>query len=284
MVAAETRRARHQPYPTSRRTFCPPAECTIQLRQPVEDGIDFSAGTATAEVIREEDDYSGVRVHAEARLSSARLAFHVDVNVGDPIWPEPVTVALPRLRGGEPIELRGYRSTWSTPRRSSPRSSAAPPTPGGVTSVTSGACTGGTRSAWATFGARATRSRATGTRECCHWPSCSPDSRLSRRAGGRNGAVTATPAQFETILQAVIAFADPVLTGEASAAAVSERTCRAGRRLAVLSRLFALQGRRLAASGGCGGSCRRGFRWRFLARRPSASRMPAGRRRPSRCR
>jgi hypothetical protein len=28
--------------------------------------------------------------------------------VGDPIWPSPTTVALPRLRGGEPIELRGY--------------------------------------------------------------------------------------------------------------------------------------------------------------------------------
>ena len=74
----------------------------------VKDGIDFSADTATAEVIREEDDYSGVRVHVDTRLASARLPFHVDVNVGDPIWPEPITVALPRLRGGEPIELQGY--------------------------------------------------------------------------------------------------------------------------------------------------------------------------------
>lgn len=72
------------------------------------DGIEFEAGTATAEVIREEDDYSGVRVHAGAHLASARLAFHVDVNVGDPIWPEPATVAVPRLRGGEPIRLPGY--------------------------------------------------------------------------------------------------------------------------------------------------------------------------------
>ncbi len=80
----------------------------LAVEPPEEDGIVFAAGTATAEVIREEDDYSGVRVHVEARLASANLPFHVDVNVGDPIWPEPVTVALPRLRGGEPIELAGY--------------------------------------------------------------------------------------------------------------------------------------------------------------------------------
>lgn len=73
-----------------------------------DDGIEFVAGTATAEVIREEDDYSGVRVHVEAHLASAKLPFHVDVNVGDPIWPSPTIVSVPRLRGGEPIELRGY--------------------------------------------------------------------------------------------------------------------------------------------------------------------------------
>ncbi len=80
----------------------------VTIEPAVKDGIDFSADTATAEVIREEDDYSGVRVQVDTRLASARLPFHVDVNVGDPIWPEPITVALPRLRGGEPIELRGY--------------------------------------------------------------------------------------------------------------------------------------------------------------------------------
>jgi hypothetical protein len=59
----------------------------LTIEPSVKDGIDFSADTATAEVIREDDDYSGVRVHVETRLASARLPFHVDVNVGDPIWP-----------------------------------------------------------------------------------------------------------------------------------------------------------------------------------------------------
>ena len=80
----------------------------LAVAPPTEDGIDFVVETSTAEVIREEDDYSGVRVYVEAHLASAKLPFHVDVNVGDPIWPSPTTVAVPRLRGGEPIELRGY--------------------------------------------------------------------------------------------------------------------------------------------------------------------------------
>jgi hypothetical protein len=44
---------------------------------------------------REEDDYSGVRVHVEAHRASAsaRLPIHADVKVGDPNWPEPTTIA-----------------------------------------------------------------------------------------------------------------------------------------------------------------------------------------------
>jgi hypothetical protein len=40
-------------------------------------------------------------------LSVARLTFHVDVNVGDPIWPAPQLVTLPRLLEGH-ITLAGY--------------------------------------------------------------------------------------------------------------------------------------------------------------------------------
>jgi hypothetical protein len=29
-------------------------------------------------------------------------------DIGDPIWPETTTVAVPRLRGGAPTELPGY--------------------------------------------------------------------------------------------------------------------------------------------------------------------------------
>ena len=147
----------------------------------------------SAEVIREEDDYSAVRVHVETRLASARLPFHVDVNVGDPIWPEPITVALPRLRGGEPIELRGYPIHMVHAEKIVTAAQRGTANTRGVTSVTSGACPDDTRSTLATFGTRSAKSRATETRAFCHWRKCSTDSRLSRRAGGRSGAGVATP-------------------------------------------------------------------------------------------
>jgi hypothetical protein len=72
-----------------------------------DDGLVFDAEHATAEVIRDEDAYSGVRVSLTCTLHRANIHFHVDVNVGDPIWPEPEPVQLPRLLGGS-VELRGY--------------------------------------------------------------------------------------------------------------------------------------------------------------------------------
>lgn len=73
----------------------------------VDDGLVFDVAGTTAELIRDGDDYSGVRVHASGRLSTARLRFHVDVNVGDPITPSPSPVALPRLLGGD-LRVVGY--------------------------------------------------------------------------------------------------------------------------------------------------------------------------------
>jgi predicted nucleotidyltransferase component of viral defense system len=71
------------------------------------DGYQFDIGEATAQTIREGDDYQGVRVKLPARLATARIAVHVDVNVGDPIWPHPQIVTVPRVLG-EPLRLRGY--------------------------------------------------------------------------------------------------------------------------------------------------------------------------------
>jgi hypothetical protein len=51
--------------------------------------------------------YAGVRVSLTGSLSVAWLTFHVDVNVGDPIWPDPQPIKLPRLLDGE-IVVTGY--------------------------------------------------------------------------------------------------------------------------------------------------------------------------------
>lgn len=73
----------------------------------LDDGVQFDPGHAVAEVIREEDDYSGIRVTLDGKLSRAAIRLHVDVNVGDPIWPEPQQFALPRLLDGV-LLVRGY--------------------------------------------------------------------------------------------------------------------------------------------------------------------------------
>lgn len=74
----------------------------------LDDGLTFDLTNVTAEAIRDEEEYSGVRVRLLARLATAREPFHVDVNIGDPIWPAPAEVFLPRLLEQEPIQLRGY--------------------------------------------------------------------------------------------------------------------------------------------------------------------------------
>jgi hypothetical protein len=191
----------------------------LSIEPLVEDGIEFSADTATAEVIREEDDYSGVRVHAETRLASARLPFHVDVNVGDPIWPEPVTVALPRLRGGEPIALWGYPIHMVHAEKI-------------VTAVQRG--TANTR--WRDFGDVWSLSRRHPINrddlrhaidEVARYRNASllplaevldgfgPLAQARWAQWRRRSNSDHLPEQFEPILQAVIAFADPVLTGQA---------------------------------------------------------------------
>jgi predicted nucleotidyltransferase component of viral defense system len=73
----------------------------------IDDGVMFDIEMATAEQIREEEIYAGVRVTMTARLASARQHFHIDVNVGDPISPVPKQLRVPRLLGGE-MFLRAY--------------------------------------------------------------------------------------------------------------------------------------------------------------------------------
>lgn len=73
----------------------------------VEDGLVYDSVGAVAELIREEDEYAGVRVTMSCGLATARIRFHVDVNVGDPVWPAPGVVDIPRLLGGT-ISLVGY--------------------------------------------------------------------------------------------------------------------------------------------------------------------------------
>lgn len=75
------------------------------VSEPRADGWMYE--TATAETIREDDHYSGVRVTVIGQLSTARMTFHVDVSVGDMVWPAPEIVSVPRLLGGQ-IAVSAY--------------------------------------------------------------------------------------------------------------------------------------------------------------------------------
>lgn len=75
------------------------------LGAPIDDG--WSYGEPSVEVIRPDDKYSGVRVTVPATLAAARVSFDVDVSVGDPVWPAPAEVLVPRLLGGA-VKVPGY--------------------------------------------------------------------------------------------------------------------------------------------------------------------------------
>uniref|UniRef100_UPI0032213D84 nucleotidyl transferase AbiEii/AbiGii toxin family protein n=1 Tax=Nigerium sp. TaxID=2042655 RepID=UPI0032213D84 len=74
-----------------------------------EDGLVFMTETVKTSIIRDQARYSGVRVIMDARLATARVSLHLDVNFGDPVTPEPALVELPSLRGGSgPVRVLGY--------------------------------------------------------------------------------------------------------------------------------------------------------------------------------
>lgn len=73
----------------------------------IDDGVQFDRNSVGIDVIRDDALYSGARVTAQARVSRAKLTFHVDVNIGDPIHPAPQMVELPSLIG-DAVRVLGY--------------------------------------------------------------------------------------------------------------------------------------------------------------------------------
>lgn len=76
----------------------------------VDDGLTFDLHEIRAHVIREDEGYPGVRVRLVATLGRARVTIGIDVNVGDPIFPGPIEIDLPRLIeiGEQPVRVLGY--------------------------------------------------------------------------------------------------------------------------------------------------------------------------------
>jgi hypothetical protein len=61
------------------------------------DGLEFDATSVTAEEIREDNAYGGIRVKLLAHLGNARIPVQVDVGMGDSVHPEPQWVEFPTI-------------------------------------------------------------------------------------------------------------------------------------------------------------------------------------------
>lgn len=77
-----------------------------------DDGLRFDAASVTAERIKEDQDYEGLRVTFLGYLENARLPVQIDIGFGDAITPAPIETAFPTLLGNPaPILLTYPRET-----------------------------------------------------------------------------------------------------------------------------------------------------------------------------
>jgi hypothetical protein len=187
----------------------------------VDDGLVYEAGAATARPIRQDDAYQGVRIALGCSLATARISMHVDVNVGDPIWPAPLAITLPGLLGRD-VTLAGYPLTMVHAEKI-------------ITAVERGPAT--TR--WRDFAdiyALSARHRIDGHElvgsvervaefrgvalrplaAVLHgWQEAPPPAWMTWR---RNQLLDGVPMHLTDVLPGVIAFADPALTSKAAGA------------------------------------------------------------------
>lgn len=74
-----------------------------------DDGVEYLAETTIADTIREDSDYTGVRVAMNCHVSTAAVKLRLDINVGDPVTPAPQLIELPSQRPDIPaVSLLGY--------------------------------------------------------------------------------------------------------------------------------------------------------------------------------
>jgi hypothetical protein len=72
------------------------------------DGMVFDPATVSAERIKEDADYEGVRLLFVGLLGKARVKMQIDVGFGDVVTPGPETITYPALLGFPAPELSGY--------------------------------------------------------------------------------------------------------------------------------------------------------------------------------
>jgi predicted nucleotidyltransferase component of viral defense system len=73
-----------------------------------DDGVVFDAKSVSANRIKEDAEYEGVRISLDGKLGSAKLALQVDVGFGDAITPKPTIIEFPTLLPLPPPRIRAY--------------------------------------------------------------------------------------------------------------------------------------------------------------------------------
>jgi predicted nucleotidyltransferase component of viral defense system len=74
-----------------------------------DDALTFDPTTVTAERIKEDQDYEGVRVGCRAQLGRARIDLQIDVGFGDAVVPRPANVNYPAMLEFPAPVLRAYQ-------------------------------------------------------------------------------------------------------------------------------------------------------------------------------
>lgn len=72
------------------------------------DGLVFDSAILTAEPIRDESDYHGLRLRLEAKLGSSRIPMQIDIGFGNAIEPPPQAVTYPTLLDDPPPRIQAY--------------------------------------------------------------------------------------------------------------------------------------------------------------------------------
>ncbi len=74
----------------------------------VEDGLVFDAGTLTAESIRDDAEYNGLRTRLQAMLGVARIPMQIDIGFGNAIEPPATEADYPTLLDMPAPRVRAY--------------------------------------------------------------------------------------------------------------------------------------------------------------------------------
>jgi len=73
----------------------------------VQDGLVLDPTRTRVEAIRDDDEYSGLRVHVPATVHTFTMDLKLDVSTGDAIYPAPQIIELPALLHGS-VRLLGH--------------------------------------------------------------------------------------------------------------------------------------------------------------------------------